>query len=93
MEQENSALAEKLAHRAEVCVKVVKILFIAVLAVAVALILFAIIISATGFIKDNKTGTLIGFVVFEATLLLLLAGVVAAYIIAKLNLNKLKKLN
>ena len=93
MQEENSALAQKLAHRADTCVKVIKILFIAVLTVAAALILFAIIISATGFIKDNRTGTLIGFIVFEATLVLLLVGVVASYIVAKVSLNKLKKLN
>ena len=93
MEQDKTALAEKLTKRAQLCVKIVKILFIAILVVAAALILFAITISATGFIKDNRAGTLIGFVVFESAILLLLAGVVAAFITAKLSLNKLKKLN
>ncbi|MDE6000926.1 MAG: hypothetical protein K2G96_01175 [Clostridia bacterium] len=93
MELDNSALAEKLTKRAQVCVKVVKIFFIAILVVAVALILFAIIITATGFIKENRTGALIGFVVFEVAIILLLAGVVASFLTAKLCLNKLKKLN
>ncbi len=93
MEEEKSVLAAKLARRAEICVKAVKILFIAILAVAAALILFAVIISATGFIKDNKVGTLVGFIVFEGAIILLLAGVIAAFVTAKLSLNKLKKLN
>lgn len=93
MGQDNPALAEKLTKRAQVCVRVIKILFIAIFVVAVALISFAITISATGFIKENRAGMLIGFVAFEGAIILLLAGVLAAFLTAKLSLNKLKKLN
>ena len=89
MEQDKERLAQTFAKRAQTAIKIIKILVISACAVAAGLLIFAVV--AFGAI-ESPSAAVIGLTVFISVIVLLLAAVVAAFIYAKINLNKLKKL-
>ena len=86
---EKEIYAQKLAKRAENGLLAIKIMFFIAIAVALGLVIFAI--TAFTAIEDAQA-KLIGFAVFIAVIAALLIGVAVSIIIAKISLNKLKKL-
>lgn len=81
--------AEKLAKRAERGLLAIKILFFISVAVAAGLVIFSITAFAA---IDDAQAKLIGFTVFIAVIAALLAGVGVSFAVAKISLNRLKKL-
>ena len=81
MEQDKELLAQTFAKRAQTAIKIIKILVIS----ACAVVAFGAI--------ESPSAAVIGLTVFISVIVLLLAAVVAAFIYAKINLNKLKKLD
>lgn len=82
--------ARTLIKKAQDAVKAIKCLVIAAGALAGVLLIFGII--AITVIKDTSS-SLIGFIVIISLIGLIFIALVALFIYAKVNLNKLKKLN
>ena len=85
-------LAKAYLKKIEICSKVIKSLFFAIMGVVLAFAVFAISAFATGMRTSNKLGMLIGCAVFLGVTVLLIATVVFVYLYAFVNLKKLKKL-
>ena len=88
-ELQKEEYAKKLASRAELGLKIIKILFIAVCATAFGFAVFAIVSAC---VHLEAQGRLIGYIVFVAAIAILMCAVVASFVVTKLNLDKLKKL-
>ena len=88
-EEEKAKFAEKLASRAELGLKAIKILFIAVCVTVAAFVAFAVVSASVG-LEDQ--GRLIGYIILIAAVAAEMCAVVGVFVFTKLNLDKLKKL-
>lgn len=88
--QNKEQYARTLIKKAQDAVKAIKCLVIAAGALAGVLLIFGII--AITVIKDSSS-SLIGFIVIISVIGVIFIALVALFIYAKVNLNKLKKLN
>ena len=91
MEQitDKAAYAEKLAKRAEAALFVVKILFIAIAVTVAGLIIFA---ASSAAADMSVKARLIGLIIFMCLAAAFFVGVLSAFLCAKINLDRLKKL-
>lgn len=87
--EDKEEYAKRLMSRAELGLKIMKILFIASCATALGFVVFAIVSACVGI---TAQGRIIGYIVFVAVIAVLMGAVAAAFFVTKSNLGKLKKL-
>ncbi len=92
MEQDKEEYAKLLAKRAELAVKIIKILVCAALTVFAGLVVYAITLYALKADITENGNLVVGLIVFVACIAVLVLAVFAVIAYAYYNLNKLKKL-
>lgn len=92
MDEIKERYAEKLARRAETAVKVIKILFFCIIAVAAVIVIYTAVIAGTGFIKTDTAAALAALLSLAGVLAALSVAVAAAFITAQISLDRLKRL-
>lgn len=85
-------MAERYVTRLKRCLTAIKILIVVSIAAIAALVIFIIVAAGTDMQSTNVNGLLIGVIVPGFLAAAGVAGALAVLVVAKITLNKLKKL-